>query len=166
MRSSKITTANKSTLLPMSPRLCGLAKSRQSNTSRSQGSITTSRLLFYVERVMTMYFIHNRYDAESVQILATIDTDVTVIDFYADPRFRRLKGIKELPCYLERLEFDNDEITRLIHQTESLSAELANAKQELTQVKAQQQAQESILIECFTDLDASINGGGGDATMA
>ena len=113
-----------------------------------------------MERMMIMYFIHNKYDAESVQILATLSTDVTVIDYYADPeRYKRIKGLQKIPCYLDKLEFEQDSLPALWQKVAELDIELAKANAELADLKAKQVDQESMLIECVTDLDASINGG-------
>lgn len=113
-----------------------------------------------------MYFIHNRYDAESVQILATLSKDVTVIDYYADPgRYKRIKGLQKIPCYLDKLEFEQDSLPALWQKVAEQDIKLAKANAELADLKAKQADQESMLIECFTDLDASINGGGQNAEL-
>lgn len=113
-----------------------------------------------------MYFIHNRYDAQSVHILATLSTDVTVIDYYADPeRYKRIKGLQKIPCYLDRLEFEQDSLPALWQKVAELDTKLAKANAELADLKAKQADQESMLIECFTDLDASINGGDQNAEL-
>ena len=107
-----------------------------------------------------MYYVHNRYDEQSVQTLATLGADVTVIDYYADPeRYKRIKGLKKIPCYLDKLEFEQDSLPALQQKVAELDAKLAKVNAELADLKAKQADQESMLIECFTDLDASINGG-------
>lgn len=56
-----------------------------------------------------MYFIHNRYDAESRRQLDDLPEDIIVIDFYEDyERYSKLKGLEPLPCYLESLEYEQD----------------------------------------------------------
>lgn len=59
-----------------------------------------------------MYFIHNKYDKESVEMLEGLPDGTTVIDLFGMRQegnrvygdLDRLK-VSELPCLLERLEF-------------------------------------------------------------
>ena len=113
-----------------------------------------------------MYFIHNKFDEESQRILASLDNDTVVVDYYADPdRFKRIKGLQKIPCFMERLEFEEESIFTLNRKVAELDTILAKTNAELADLKAKQAAQETMLIECFTDLDASINGGDQDAEL-
>lgn len=112
-----------------------------------------------------MYYVHDRYNAASHVALATLPADVTVVDYYADQRYKLLKGVYELPCYLERLEFYDEDTARLMQQVQTLSSDLAQTKQALAKLQERQQSQESMIIECFTDLDASLNGGDSDVAL-
>lgn len=113
-----------------------------------------------------MYFIHDRYDEGSHRMLESLDNSVVVVDYYADPeRYKRIKGLQKIPCCLDKLEFEQDGLSALWQKVAELDVKLARANAELAELGAKQADQESILIECFTDLDASINGGDQNAQV-
>ena len=110
-----------------------------------------------------MYFIHDRFNANSLEILATLPSDITVVDYFADSRFQRLKGIKEVPCYLEKLEFEDTEGAQTEKKLNTMAFKIEKLESQLRAIQAQQQEQQSLIVECFTDLDTMLNGGGNDA---
>lgn len=112
------------------------------------------------------YFIHDNTSEESASILQAIDHEVPVIDYFADyERNSRLQGIGELPCFIQRLQFAPSNEQQVLLLVRELTADLAKTKQALAKVQENQNMQETMMIECFTDLDASINGGDGNAAL-
>lgn len=112
------------------------------------------------------YFVHDSNNAESINILQAIGNSLPVVDYFADfERNSRLQGISSLPCFVQRLRLGPSSNQQTLTIVTSLANDLAKTRQELAELKAKQADQESMLIECFTDLDASINGGEQNAEL-
>ncbi len=94
-----------------------------------------------------MYFIHNRYDAESRRQLDNLPEDIIVVDFYENyGKFSKLKGLEQLPCYLEKLEYKQD---MLAPTPEELyrAANLLNQAEILANQRQQDKVMAAILLE-------------------
>lgn len=112
------------------------------------------------------YFIHDSSSVESANILQAIGNAITVVDYFADiERNSRLQGITKLPCFLRRLQLSPSNSQQMFAIVESLASDLIKTRQELADIKAKQSDQETMLIECFTDLDASLFGGDQNAEL-
>lgn len=88
-----------------------------------------------------MYFIHNKYDAESREQLETLAEGTEIVDFYSDyDKYSKLQHLSQLPCMLERLEYSQPEPT----EQEQILTALAQQKEEnLTIMMAQADAYEA-----------------------
>lgn len=112
------------------------------------------------------YFIHDSGSDESANLLQAIGNNVPVVDYFGDyERYSRLQGVEALPCFLYRLQFAPSNNQKVLQIVEGLAAELVAAKQEIVRLQGQQATQETMLIECFTDLDAALFGGDENAEL-
>ena len=94
-----------------------------------------------------MYFIHNRYDAESRRQLEELPEDVIVIDFYEDyKKYSKLKGLEPLPCHLESLEYEQDAPTPTPDELYR-AANLLNQAEILANQRQQDKVMAAILLE-------------------
>lgn len=94
-----------------------------------------------------MYFIHNRYDAESRRQLKELSEDVIVIDFYEDyEKYSKLKGLEPLPCRLESLEYEQD-IQKPTEQEVIQATMLLNQAEILANQSQQDKVMAAILLE-------------------
>ena len=95
-----------------------------------------------------MYYIHNKYDAESRKQLDNLPEDIVVVDFYEDyAKYSRLKGLEPLPCYLENLEYEQDSQELPTPEEQYQAAMLLNQAEILANQRQQDKVMAAILLE-------------------
>ena len=55
---------------------------------------------------MPQYFVYNRYDASSLDLLSTFASDIVPVDFYSDyDKYAGLILPEPMPCIVDKLEY-------------------------------------------------------------
>ena len=109
-----------------------------------------------------MYFIHNKYDKASVEMMKTLPPDTVVIDLFTERDAGNYLDlmVSETPALVEKLEYVTQEVepTPIPQTTDTELIMQAFSDQEIRDFAAQEERK--ILAQQMTDIELAVLGGG------